>query len=217
MEQPEARGTTALPAFAPDGTHRGLIAFGSLCGYTTTPMSRPLKSRSAVAKAYRAVAIAAADLPADAEMRALRAIAGFEVLKGLLAVALVLGLLDLLHHDVHAIAVSLMGHIGLKPGDHYPAMALHDLDQLLAFQPRTLLLTAGGYALLRFAEAYGLWSDRRWGEWLGALSGALYLPFEGRHLIHSPSLASALVVVANLAVVGFLAWRLWRRRGKAGA
>ena len=151
----------------------------------------------------------------SAGIRALRTIAGFEVLKGLLAVALVLGLSDLLHHDAHAIAVSLMGHVGLKPGGHYPAMALRDLDQLLALQPRTLLLIAGGYALLRFTEAYGLWSDRRWGEWLGALSGAAYLSFEGRHLIRSPSLASALVVAANVTVVGFLVWRLWRQRRKA--
>ena len=49
------------------------------------------------------------------------------------------------------------------------------------------------------------------GEWLGALSGALYLPFEMRHTVHRPTLATAVVSAANVAVC-FLSWQLWRRR-----
>ena len=56
-----------------------------------------------------------------------------------------------------------------------------------------LLLAATAYVLVRFTEAYGLWKDRWWGEWLGALSGALYIPFELWHFAHHPSLASAAV------------------------
>lgn len=180
-------------------------------------MRHPFRNRPAVAQASNGLCIAATDLRADPGTRALRTIAGFELLKGLLAVALVFGLLDLLHRDVHAIAVSLIGHIGLSPGDRYPAMALRDLDQLLAIPLRTLRLAAGAYASVRFAEAYGLWSDRRWGEWLGTVSVAVYLPFEWGHLISGPSIAGALVIAANVAVAGFLGWRLWRRRGKAAS
>ena len=61
-------------------------------------------------------------------------------------------------------------------------------------------------------EAYGLWKGYAWGEWLGALSGALYVPFEMRHMVHQPTLATAVVMAANVAVVGFLSWQLWRRR-----
>jgi uncharacterized membrane protein (DUF2068 family) len=156
-------------------------------------------------------------MPLDLNRRALRTIAGFELAKGLLALAAGLGLLGMLHHDVHATALSLIGHVGLSPGDRYPALALHDLDQLLAIDPHSLLWAVGSYVLLRFTEAYGLWSGGRWGEWLGAMSGAFYLPFECRHLVHGPSLAGALVIAANMAVVGFLGWRLWSLRGKASA
>jgi uncharacterized membrane protein (DUF2068 family) len=34
------------------------------------------------------------------------------------------------------------------------------------------------YAALRFAEAFGRWRGRRWAQWLGAASGAIYVPFE---------------------------------------
>jgi uncharacterized membrane protein (DUF2068 family) len=46
---------------------------------------------------------------------------------------------------------------------------------------------------------------------LGALSGALYVPFELQHLIHRPSALTLAVLTANVAVVGFLVWRLRRR------
>jgi uncharacterized membrane protein (DUF2068 family) len=155
--------------------------------------------------------------PMDAAQRALRTIAGFEAFKGLLAVAAGFGLLSALHGDLRAMAVSLIGHVGLNPGDRYPAMLLHDMDPLLHTSVGSLLLATCGYAVVRFSEAYGLWRNRIWGEWLGALSGALYLPFELWHLVHNPNVRSLLVIAANLLVVGFLGWQLWRslRTGSA--
>ncbi len=55
-------------------------------------------------------------------------------------------------------------------------MLLRDADMLGQTNLQALLLAAVGYALVRFEEAYGLWNERTWGEWLGALSGALYVP-----------------------------------------
>jgi uncharacterized membrane protein (DUF2068 family) len=65
---------------------------------------------------------------------------------------------------------------------------------------------------MRLLEAYGLWNDRAWGEWLGALSGGLYIPFEFGHLIHQPSAISAAVLTGNVFTVSFLVFQLWRRR-----
>jgi uncharacterized membrane protein (DUF2068 family) len=83
---------------------------------------------------------------------------------------------------------------------------------------RALVSLAAGYVLLRFAEAYGLWHQRTWGQWLGALSGALYVPFELWHLVSRPSLIGVVVLVSNVGVVAFLAYLLWResRGGNAG-
>ncbi|HET7525320.1 MAG TPA: DUF2127 domain-containing protein [Burkholderiaceae bacterium] len=147
-----------------------------------------------------------------AQRRALRAIAAFEAIKGAVALAAGLGFLSLLHHDLHRLAASLIGHIGLDPGARYPAIALHDVDQLLGVNHRALMLAITGYVLVRWWEAFGLWNGRAWGEWLGAMSGALYVPFEMRHMVHHPTLATAVVMAANVAVVSFLSWQLWRRR-----
>lgn len=147
-----------------------------------------------------------------ARTRALRAIAAFEAVKGVVALAASLGFLSLLHRDLHQIAASLIGHVGLNPGAHYPAMVLRDVDQLVGANLRPLFLAACVYVLVRLLEAYGLWNERAWGEWLGAASGAMYVPFELRHLVHRPTLATAVVIALNLAVVGFLGWQLWSRR-----
>ena len=148
--------------------------------------------------------------------RALRTIAVFEAIKGGTALAASLGFFSLLHHDLHRAAVALISHFGLDPGDHYPAIVLHLADALADANLRTLVLLATGYVVLRFTEAYGLWHERRWGEWLGALSGGLYIPFELHHLVHGPSLDGAVVLVGNLLIVGYLALLVWRGRSGSG-
>jgi len=155
---------------------------------------------------------------AGARRGTLRSIAAFEGLKGVLAIAATLGLLSLMHHDLHHLAATLIGHLGLSPGDHYPALLIHYSDLAQDTDRRELALLAAGYVSVRFAEAYGLWRERIWGQWLGALSGALYVPFEAQHFVFQPSVAGAVVLLANLAVVGFLGYQLWseRRRGAGG-
>jgi uncharacterized membrane protein (DUF2068 family) len=144
--------------------------------------------------------------------RSLRAIAVFEAIKGLAAFAAVIGVLDLMHRDVRHLAIALIGHFGLNPNDRYPSILLHYADLLPDANVRALLLLALGYILVRLLEAYGLWNDRAWGEWLGALSGGLYIPFEIGHLVQRPSVINSLVLAGNGCVVGYLVYRLWRRR-----
>lgn len=154
---------------------------------------------------------------ADATLGPVRAIAAFEAAKGLSALLACAGLLSLLHHDLHRLAEALIGHIGLDPGARYPAALLRYVDLLQDANLRALVGVATSYALVRFAEAYGLWNARPWGEWLAVLSGALYVPFEVRHLLHKPTALGAIVLASNLAVVGFMAWRLGRRGRRAAA
>ena len=78
---------------------------------------------------------------------------------------------------------------------------------------RFLVYIGAGYVAVRFLEAYGLWCELAWGEWLGALSAGLYIPFEVRHLLHRPSIVSTVILAGNVFVVAFLAFQLWRRRG----
>lgn len=69
------------------------------------------------------------------------------------------------------------------------------------------------YSTLRFVEAGVLWYDRLWAEWLGVLSGGIYVPFEVRELLLRPGLLSISLLTLNVLIVGYLTLRLmWRRR-----
>lgn len=136
----------------------------------------------------------------------------FEAGKGLAVLAASFGFLGLLRHDLRHIVATLLEHFGFAPGEHYPSIVLHYADVLASTDLRALLLLATAYVALRFIEAYGLWHQHAWGEWLGALSGALYVPFELHHLVHEPSLLSAAVLVLNLIVVAYLGFVVWSER-----
>ncbi|MES1976635.1 MAG: DUF2127 domain-containing protein [Pseudomonadota bacterium] len=147
----------------------------------------------------------------DARRRALHAIALFEAVKGLAALAAGLGLLGLLHYDVHRLALALLWRFHLDPQMHYPELLLHYADLLNGIDLRTLAPVAVAYIALRWLEAWGLWKEKAWAEWLAALSGALYIPLEVAHLVHRPGLINAGVLLANIGVVTFMAFQLWRR------
>ncbi|MDB5815393.1 MAG: hypothetical protein JWM03_1629 [Rhodocyclales bacterium] len=149
-----------------------------------------------------------------AKRRALRAIAIFEAIKGFAALIAIIGVLDLMHRDARHLAVELIGRFGLKPEGHYPSILLHYADLLPGANVHSLVILAVAYIALRFVEAYGLWQDWAWAEWLAALSGGLYIPFELIHFVHRTSFINAAVLLGNVLVVSLLAYQLWRRRGR---
>jgi len=166
-------------------------------------MTQPSSSRNTRAQSARA------------QRHTLRVIALYEGLKGIAALAASIGLVSLLHHDLRHLVSDLIGHFGFDPERHYPALLLHYVDVLNRTNIRSLVLIALAYAALRIAEGYGLWYDRAWGEWLGAVSGAIYLPAEIWHQFHHVSWTGMLIFIVNLAMVVFLVVRLWRRRCEA--
>lgn len=151
------------------------------------------------------------------ERRTLRAIAAFEAAKGVFALAALAGLLDLMHHDVRQLAIELIGRFGLPQGGRFPTMLLHYADMVGGADARTVIMLGLGYVTIRFVEAWGLWFDRSWGELFGALSGALYVPFELQHFIHRPSLAGAAVLAVNLFLIAYLLMTLQRKRRRKAA
>ena len=153
-----------------------------------------------------------APLPTAPNSQVLHAIAVFEAIKGLAALAASLGLLSLMHHDLEALAYALIGHFHLDPEAQFPRMLLDEAAWLQSANLRQVVFLACGYAALRFIEAYGLWRDRTWAEWLASGSGAIYLPFEIKHLMDQPTWAHAAVLIFNLYIVMYMVRRLWRQK-----
>jgi uncharacterized membrane protein (DUF2068 family) len=60
-------------------------------------------------------------------------------------------------------------------------------------------------------ESYALIHGRPWGEWLVVIATGALLPLEIWSLISKPRVARAVVFLINLAVVQYLAKRIWER------
>jgi uncharacterized membrane protein (DUF2068 family) len=135
----------------------------------------------------------------------LRTIAALEAVKGALVLFVAFGLPGLTHHHTRRFLEKLVGHFHLNPAHRYPQIFIRLGDHLDNTRFRVLAVAAIIYAGVRFAEAYGLWRQRRWGEWLGCVGAALYVPVEIRHLVHHPTVFTTIVLVVNLVVVIYLA------------
>lgn len=142
----------------------------------------------------------------------LRAVATLEAVKGLLVLLAGFGAFALIHRDVQSLAEALVRHSHLNPARHVPRVFLEASARLT--DARLWMLSAGAlaYAGVRFAESWGLWRARPWAEWLGALSGAIYVPFEVASLLARPTPLKAAMLLVNVVVVGYLALLIRRDR-----
>ena len=143
---------------------------------------------------------------------AIRAIAAVEAAKGLVVLLAASGLLGLVHHDLYALAVRLVEHSHLNPAAKYPQIFLDAVSHLQQTRLLWLALGAAGYSALRFVEAYGLFRERAWAEWLAALSGAVYLPLELAELARKFNGLGLVLLLVNVAVVAVMVWALLQRR-----
>lgn len=109
-------------------------------------------------------------------------------------------------------SVSASTHVGL----------LHRVDQLFAVSTGRLYLYAlliAAFAVINGVEAIGLWSARRWAEYLTFVEVLALLPIEIYELTESLSPFKIIALVINLAVVGYLLFthRLFGVRGGGAA
>ena len=145
------------------------------------------------------------------DAKGVRIVAAFEAVKGLLVVLTGFGLLALLHRDLQALGAELVEHLHMNPASRYPHIFLNALSALTDARLWQLAGAALAYALLRFAEAWGLWRERRWAEWLAVASGAIYLPFEVIELARGVSVLKLATFAANLAILLYMGAVLRRR------
>jgi uncharacterized membrane protein (DUF2068 family) len=133
------------------------------------------------------------------------------VLFSLAAIVLVVVDTDLggLRSTANDLATSLQGIIDNSGrGGHHAWLVRHlddvgswDLDLI-----RLLLLVALAYAVLEGLEAWGLWHERRWAEYLTVIATAGFLPLELHELTERVTVFRVVFLVLNLAVLVWLVW-----------
>lgn len=142
----------------------------------------------------------------------LRIVAVFELAKGVLVLGAGAGLLAFVHRDVREVVGELLLHMHLNPASRIPGIFVALAERVASMDLWLLAAGAALYATVRIAEAYGLWFDREWAEWLGAVSAVIYVPFELYALAKGVTPLKLATLGVNLLVVAVLADALWRRR-----
>src|SRR5436190_22599644 len=142
----------------------------------------------------------------------LRLIAIERSLRGLLLLAAGTYLLFHLSTDFGHLAERIISRIDIDPRQHFFHRIVTRLHRLHAHELRIAGLAPIGYGSLELVEGVGLWLDQLWAEYLTLIATSLLIPFELYELILKPSLLKAGGIAVNIAIVGFLAWMLRRRR-----
>jgi uncharacterized membrane protein (DUF2068 family) len=86
------------------------------------------------------------------------------------------------------------------------------LEHLLNLKGETIGLLIGVaalYAVVEWAEAIGLWKEKRWAEYLTVIATAGFLPIEIKELLHKVTVLRVGALVVNLAL---LIWLVWNKR-----
>jgi uncharacterized membrane protein (DUF2068 family) len=141
----------------------------------------------------------------------LRAVATFEAFKGALVLIAGFGLARMIHQGVGQVAEHLVHRLHLDAAKKYPRIFLDLAANLSDGQLWALAALAMAYAVLRFAEAYGLWFGRRWGQWVAVLSGGIYVPVEVYELGRGFSWFKLGALILNALVVAYMCHLLRRR------
>jgi len=148
----------------------------------------------------------------DTREAGLKIIAFFEFAKGAIVLLAGSGLLLFIHKDLHQVAVNLIEHIHLNPASRYPRIFLDLADRTSDANLWAMALGAAAYSAVRFAEAVGLWLNRKWAEWFGLLTGAIYLPVELFELFKGVTWPKMTVFIVNVVVVLYLLYVIWKHR-----
>jgi uncharacterized membrane protein (DUF2068 family) len=150
-----------------------------------------------------------------AETAGLRAVALFEALKGTIVLVAGFGLARLVNGGAGEVAEALVDRLHLDAAKRFPRIFLDLAAHASDAELWGLAALAMAYAVLRFAEAYGLWSGRRWAEWIAAASGAIYVPVEIYELLRGVSWVKVAALLLNAVVVAYMCHMLWRGSRRA--
>src|SRR5215831_12371885 len=146
------------------------------------------------------------------QRRVLRAVAGLEFFKGVFVVLMGICALALVHRDTWLIAETLLSLLHIST-DRRPAQIFLDFaDSVTDARLWAAARFAFAYAALRFTEAYGLWKERTWAEWVAFLSGTLLLPLEVRELFRGITFWRCALLIGNLAIVCYMLYVILANR-----
>jgi uncharacterized membrane protein (DUF2068 family) len=149
----------------------------------------------------------------SSDPRLVRLIALFKLLEAMLLIAVGVGALKLLHTDFTSILQEWTRRLGLGPGSRYVGRVILQAVTVTPNRIKDLEVGSFIYAGFFLTEGIGLWFMKRWAEWFTVIVTSSLIPVEVYGIYRHPTAIRVLLLILNIAVVGFLLYRIRVERG----
>jgi uncharacterized membrane protein (DUF2068 family) len=146
------------------------------------------------------------------DAKLVRLIAVFKLLKAILLIAVGVAALKLLRPDVTDFLQEWAMRLGPYPGSRFVGRAILKAASLTPTRLKDIGAGSFIYAALFLTEGIGLWLLKRWAEWLTVIITSSLIPLEVYETYRHPAASKVLLLIINIAVVGFLVYRIRGRR-----
>jgi uncharacterized membrane protein (DUF2068 family) len=143
--------------------------------------------------------------------RGLLLIGIFKLTKALLSVALGVGALKLLHHDLGSVILHIADGLRLDPESHLIGLLMIKADVINPRDLRHFSMITFAYAVVCLVEGTGLVLEKRWAEYFTVTLTSLALPLECFELYKEFTPLRVALLLLNLLVVAYLVWLLRRQ------
>ena len=142
----------------------------------------------------------------------IRLIAIFKLFKASLLIAVGVGAVKLVHNSGDGTVEHWVTMLGLNPGGRYVDRAISKIASIPPDKLKDLGVGSFVYTALFVTEGLGLWLMKPWAEWFTVIITASLLPLEVYEIHRRPTIPKVVVLVINIAVVGYLLLRIRRER-----
>jgi len=131
-----------------------------------------------------------------------------KTIKAIVLTLVAFKLLSLVDQDVHQWAADFVTRHGIDIGNRYVHAGLERLVGVGNSQIVTFSIVAFVYSAVLLTEALGLWFQKRWAEYLTAISTALLMPLEIYEIYERFTFVRVALLIINAFIVWYLATRL---------
>src|SRR4051812_6571423 len=139
-------------------------------------------------------------------------IALMKFVKGVSLLAVAIGALHYLHRDMEDTVTHWLDVLRVDPENRY---FHHIIEKLMSIDDRQLKAISAGsffYSALLLTEGVGLMLEKHWAEYLTIIATSSFLPLEVYEIFHHFRWAKIVLLLVNLAIVGYLVWVVKRDR-----
>ena len=141
----------------------------------------------------------------------LRLIAAAKLVKGFILSFLSLGILDLIHKDLAAVALHFVVAFRISPENRFVVLLLEKLGLV---EPSTLVrlgVLSALYASVLLIEGFGLWLGAGWAEYMVVISSGLFVPEECLATFQHFTWLRLSILVINAVILVYVANLVWKR------